>query len=136
MLLRCAACDRDFEASKWQRIRTRYCSANLPRKGFTCSFVCAGKVSASFRTPKQRYSLERLARCQLNAAVRNGTLKRPEERERCGRKPKPDRIGRTQIDGHHHDYTKPLDVEWLCKFCHRAETPNAHKRKKNDTRVC
>lgn len=50
---------------------------------------------------------------RLTYAVRMGQLIRPDLCERCGRK------GR--VDGHHHDYSKPLDVEWLCRTCHMAE---------------
>ena len=35
---------------------------------------------------------------------------RPELCEWCG--------VRRAIDGHHADYAKPLDVDWLCRECH------------------
>jgi hypothetical protein len=49
---------------------------------------------------------------RLNYEIRSGRLKRPESCERCGK--------RGRVDGHHHDYSKPLDVEWLCRPCHTA----------------
>jgi hypothetical protein len=60
---------------------------------------------------KHRNPDKRRARLVVAMRVYRGTLKRPEMCERCGIECKP--------DAHHHDYTKPLDVEWLCGPCHR-----------------
>ena len=46
-------------------------------------------------------------------AIVEGRLVRPSECERCGRERK--------LDGHHEDYLKPLQVEWLCSPCHRQQ---------------
>lgn len=57
------------------------------------------------------------AHAAVNAAVAAGRLVRPTVCERCG--------GGGKIEGHHADYDRPLDVEWLCSRCHRrhhAET--------------
>lgn len=58
----------------------------------------------------------------VHAAVKKGLLIRPETCSRCGASPKT-KDGRSAIQGHHADYEKPLDVEWLCPKCHRAVTP-------------
>lgn len=48
------------------------------------------------------------------AAIEAGKLKTPNECQGCGRK-----ASETRLSAHHHDYTKPLDVIWLCAACHR-----------------
>lgn len=55
------------------------------------------------------------ARKAVNAAVAIGLLTRPELCEKCGRP-----YHRT-LQGHHEDYTKPLEVMWLCQSCHSAQ---------------
>lgn len=63
------------------------------------------------------------ARVELRRALRSGKVVRPATCEHCGITPAPMKDGRSAIQGHHHDYAKPLDVQWLCYSCHRAVTP-------------
>ena len=67
-------------------------------------------------TPNQAYS-------RVRTAIKNGILVRPAECNRCGVTPGFAVDGRPMIQAHHHDYEKPLDVEWVCTKCHREETP-------------
>ena len=46
----------------------------------------------------------------LKRAVESGALVRPSMCSKCGE--------RGKIEGHHADYSKPLEVEWLCTGCH------------------
>lgn len=50
----------------------------------------------------------------VDAALRCGKLERPDCCQGCGRL-----ASETRLSAHHHDYTKPLDVIWLCAACHR-----------------
>jgi hypothetical protein len=70
-------------------------------------------------TKKQYYRhLEKgRARSALTSAVHAGRITKPSHCERCG-----DRVSDpTDLHGHHHDYSKPLEVEWLCRGCHGGE---------------
>lgn len=51
------------------------------------------------------------ARNVFRKALVNGLISRPHICSRCGRE--------ATIDGHHTDYRKPLDVQWVCVPCHR-----------------
>lgn len=63
--------------------------------------------AASRARPKTEKTI---ARAKLNAAVRDGRIARPAECQQCKKK--------ARVTGHHHDYSRPLDVEWLCYECH------------------
>ena len=53
----------------------------------------------------------RVAWAKVGYAIKTGDIKKPSECQKCARKPK-------RIEGHHFDYSKPLDVIWLCASCH------------------
>ena len=54
---------------------------------------------------------KRKARDAVNHAITAGKLIRPSTCESCKEK--------KFVEGHHKDYSKPLDVDWLCLKCHR-----------------
>ncbi len=66
------------------------------------------------KTPYQRVRewrdknpLKRKAQIMVYVAVRNGSLKK--KKCYCGNK---------KVEAHHEDYTKPLEINWLCKKHH------------------
>lgn len=57
--------------------------------------------------------IETQARQKVRDLVRRGKLIKPDTCEMCHKKFK-----QRYLSGHHSDYTKPLDVVWLCLSCH------------------
>jgi len=51
----------------------------------------------------------------VRSAVKSGFLCRPDVCQECG--------DGGVIHGHHEDYSKPLDVDWLCVPCHHKRHP-------------
>lgn len=64
------------------------------------------------RRIREQFPLKYKAQTAVNNAIRDGRLTKPEICETCN---KPGR----QIEGHHDDYSKPLEVTWLCSACHK-----------------
>jgi hypothetical protein len=58
------------------------------------------------------------ARAAINHAIETGQIQRPASCENCGAKHVVGADGRTLIQAHHEDYSKPLAVRWLCVVCH------------------
>lgn len=57
---------------------------------------------------------KRIAHVLLGNAVRDGRVSKPDRCSSCGSKPSSIRY----LHGHHDDYSRPLDVTWLCAKCH------------------
>jgi hypothetical protein len=53
------------------------------------------------------------SRQRFGKRVARGLIERPDRCSSCGAECKP--------QGHHADYSKPLEVTWLCRACHLAE---------------
>lgn len=58
------------------------------------------------------------ARNAVNNARIRGSVARPSSCGQCGKACKP--------EAHHHDYSKPMDVAWLCRRCHLMEHQKEH----------
>lgn len=52
-----------------------------------------------------------VAQNALKVQIRNGSIIRPELCSACG--------NTGVMAGHHKDYTKPLEIIWLCRSCHK-----------------
>lgn len=78
------------------------------------------KDRSKYRRLSSRELMERepekeAARRKLRNEVQKGRITKPSRCEDC-QNPKEQR----QLHGHHADYSKPLDVRWLCARCHGA----------------
>jgi len=102
----CKACKRAY-----QTMRRRY-GVPTGRK----MFATQAERDAAMREYRRNYvnhNREKInAHQAMHRAVRSGAIRRAEQCEACGK------MGPTH--GHHKDYTKQLDVVWLCTRCHVA----------------
>jgi ribosomal protein S27AE len=70
----------------------------------------AEKILASDRLYRLRYPERCAAKSAVQRAIRSGDLTRPQTCEVCGRSQK--------LQAHHEDYSRPLEVHWICSRCH------------------
>ena len=77
----------------------RYCTDPLQRK----------RNEDIYRS-QRKYPEKAAARIFLNSYIRMGKIMKPDICEMC--------LKKIKIEGHHEDYSKPLEVKWVCKRCH------------------
>jgi hypothetical protein len=80
------------------------------RKEYIQTEVGKRSILKSKQKWTQNNPIKRQATYKVNNAVRDGILIKPETCSECG--------SGGRIHGHHCDYSKPLDVIWLCPSCH------------------
>lgn len=69
--------------------------------------------------PKLPDPVKTNARWRTRNALYAGILKRPDTCEACGQTPKRAPGAPHPIESHHDDYTKPMEIRWLCRPCHQ-----------------
>lgn len=77
------------------------------------------KLTTPWRTKARTETMRYWCYQLFGHALAHGIIERPEACQRCG-----DRPDHT-LHGHHASYYHPIDVEWLCSKCHKAE----HRKK-------
>lgn len=116
----CERCSTAFQVKihEVKRGRGRFCSHScaswsVPRrdlKGPANPNWLGVTGTEKSRRFKAKYPEKAFAHALMREAIRKGTLVR-QPCEKCGN---------TTVDGHHDDYSKPLDVRWLCRKHHTA----------------
>lgn len=128
----CRECHRAY-IREWQQkpeIKSRkrkYAIANRERRRLACKRYRErhpDRVKKTMAAWALRNPERNRARWAVNNAVRDGRLKKG-PCEKCGTTIK--------VDGHHDDYSKILEVRWLCHTCHLA-TEHAEEKSKNKRR--
>lgn len=107
-LNKCKECTKRDVAENYQGKREQY--AEYERKRFATGHRKA-KVLEYQRNRRAVHPDKNHARYLVNNGVRDGTLKK-EPCKFCGN---------TKVQAHHEDYSKPLDVIWVCFKCHREK---------------
>lgn len=74
-----------------------------------------GTGQSKYRLPPEERSLRKRARSKVTFAIKSGSL----TRERCE-----EPICLEMGEAHHDDYSKPLEVRWLCKTHHEFAHPH------------
>ena len=90
--------------------------ANLPhrvelRNKVTKTWIEDGRHNEAQRRYKEKYPEKYHAHNVFCAAKRDGKILVPECCSLCG-------VKSNDLEAHHKDYSKPLDVQWLCVKCH------------------
>lgn len=100
---------RDYDRKRYQedpRVKQRHNRYRNSEKG-----------KESFSRAREKWKAnnpeKRAAQVEFGNAIRGGRVERETQCRLCG-------VTDEKMDAHHFDYSKPLEVTWLCHDCHAA----------------
>ncbi len=115
--------DRSREnLARWQR-ENRSRARELGRRWKTRNPITKDEMNRLQRNWRTNNSNKARANQILQGMVSAGKIKKPKNCEDCNKN-----VPRNILHGHHEDYSKPLEVNWLCPPCHGDKHRIAHQR--------
>lgn len=103
----CKLCRKEVKRAEYQKNKERYKNFGKVYRKTERGKLVSKKVTEKM---KIKYPEKTKARNLLNASIIKGVIQKPNTCESCTKVVK--------VCGHHDDYSKPLDVRWLCYPCH------------------
>jgi len=114
---RCAGCKQTYSKEEWgpsngycRSCQRDYMRAWRARNPELMAEYRRRREAKHGTHKKPKDPAQRRAQWAVSYALEKGRLVRPLCCPQCGRK--------VRVDAHHEDYSKPLEVEWLCRRCH------------------
>lgn len=114
---------KDSSRADGHKYYCKKCYNNMSKKWPSGQFEERRKVVANYRERNrdkinnyfQEYRENNLEKCRaqdaVKVALRANQLNKADTCSKCG--------SSRNIQAHHEDYTKPLDIVWLCASCHK-----------------
>ena len=97
-------CRKDGRHNQCKKCRANY------GKTYRQTEMCRKVQTKAHIKERAKFPGKIKARQKLKNAIRAGKITRPDTCESCKEK--------KFVEGHHEDYSKPLEVDWLCIECH------------------
>jgi hypothetical protein len=108
--IKCPAC-----ASEWGRL---YRQAN-PERGRQYRLAHREMFATGKLQWLERNPLKKRAHIITTNAIHAGKLIKPSHCEQCDT---------VRVEAHHDDYSKPLEIRWLCLVCHKRADRERRER--------
>lgn len=115
---RCRECFSTYNKERYSSAPERFKKAASEYREENIENVFATRMEMCRRNPSHKN-----AGMALSYALKLGYIEKPDHCLGCGR---PD--SESRVTAHHNDYSKPLEVVWVCSKCHRNLDANRRER--------
>lgn len=128
----CKDCANAYAREYYQKNRERYAAnhkkyyldnrdrLNEYQRSYFQTALGKRFLKRSYDNASMKYPEKKVARQTLHGAILAGKIIKPTKCSQCS--------SSGRIEGHHEDYTRPLEVIWLCTLCHKRLEGKLHER--------